>query len=476
MKIVCIGAAPTALGAAYRLNELKNEGNEAAQNAEIVLVEQEAIAGGLSCTVTDAKGFLWDMGGHITFNHNFPYYEKATQWAVDDWNKLARNCMVDMNYLYDTKGIHLVPYPAQFAVPLFPEEVKNRCLADLKGRYENPQDGTTPDNFEEWVLQHFGPTILSTFFKPYTKKVWTVEPLKMSPNWVGTRVAKLPQEKLEELCSMDQSELANADFGWGPNSYFTFPKYGGTGNVWNSMARKLPSDWFKFNNKVTGVNHKEKTIDVLEKGQVEPTKMSYDVLLNTSPIDQLVNNTQITAPLDIVHNKVFIVGVGLRKPMTSFLEKFTWLYFPDREVPFFRVTILSRYGEVTPDSDKYWSVMCECARPIDDPITEEEMVKMTLDGLVIKDMITREAIESVYSITLPYGYPIPTPNRDRELARAHTELERHSIYSRGRFGGWKYESSNQDHCFIQGKEFIDRVILGEPEKLYKTGVPTIPRG
>lgn len=38
------------------------------------------------------------------------------------------------------------------------------------------------------------------------------------------------------------------------------------------------------------------------------------------------------------------------------------------------------------------------------------MVKKTLDGLVIKDMITREAIESVYSITLPYGYPIPTPN------------------------------------------------------------------
>ena len=39
--------------------------------------------------------------------------------------------MVDMNYLFDTKGVHLVPYPAQFAVPLFPEAVKKECLRDL---------------------------------------------------------------------------------------------------------------------------------------------------------------------------------------------------------------------------------------------------------------------------------------------------------------------------------------------------------
>lgn len=40
MKIVCIGGAPTALGAAYRLNELQNEGIEAAKNVEMVILEQ----------------------------------------------------------------------------------------------------------------------------------------------------------------------------------------------------------------------------------------------------------------------------------------------------------------------------------------------------------------------------------------------------------------------------------------------------
>uniref|UniRef100_A0AC34PUL5 Amine oxidase domain-containing protein n=1 Tax=Panagrolaimus sp. JU765 TaxID=591449 RepID=A0AC34PUL5_9BILA len=470
MKVVVVGAAPTALGLAYRLNELKNENNEDVKDVELLCLEQESFPGGLSCTVTDDKGFLWDMGGHITFNHNFPYYEKATKWAVEEWNSLQRNCLVDMNCIFGEKGIHLVPYPAQFAVPLFPEEIKKNALTDLKERYENPIENR-PDNFEEWILQHFGPTILESFFRPYTRKVWTVDTAKMSPNWVGTRVAKLPQEKLESLCAMNKDELAKADFGWGPNAYFTFPKYGGTGAVWRSMAEKLPQEWVQYNSQVTSVNYKKKTVTYVDKneGNVEK-EISYDVLVNTSPIDKLVQDTKICPELDVMHNKVFIIGVGLELPMPEFCENFTWLYFPDPNVPFYRVTFLSRYGEVTPDSSKYWSVMCECARPSDDPISEEEVREMALEGLITKSIIKREQIVSVYSTTLPYGYPIPTVQRDAELARAHEALESNSIYCRGRFGGWKYEASNQDHCFIQGKELADRLFLGVPENLYKTGV------
>uniref|UniRef100_A0A7E4VKQ5 Amino_oxidase domain-containing protein n=1 Tax=Panagrellus redivivus TaxID=6233 RepID=A0A7E4VKQ5_PANRE len=471
MKVLCIGAAPTALGFAYRLNELKQESNDDVKDVELLCLEKESFPGGLSCTVTDDKGFLWDMGGHITFNHNFPYYEKATQWAVQEWNSLQRNCMVDMNNIFNEKGIHLVPYPAQFAVPLFPEKVKQMSLEDLKDRYENPRDNVRPENFEEWIIQHFGPTILETFFKPYTKKVWTVDTAKMSPNWVGSRVAKLPQEKLESLCAMNTEELAKADFGWGPNAYFTFPKYGGTGAVWKSMCEKLPQEWFQFNSEVNFVDHKAKQVTYVDKADNNTVKtLDYDVLINTSPIDTLVKETKICPELNILNNKVFIVGIGLELPMPEFTEKFTWLYFPDPAVPFYRVTFLSRYGEVTPDSSKYWSVMCECARPSDDPITEEEIREMAVEGLITKSIIKRDQIVTVYSTTLNYGYPIPTIERDAEIARAHTALEANSIYSRGRFGGWKYEASNQDHCFIQGKELADRLFQDVPEKLYKTGV------
>ncbi len=45
-------------------------------------------------------------------------------------------------------------------------------------------------------------------------------------------------------------------------------------------------------------------------------------------------------------------------------------------------------------------------------------------------------------------------------------MEQHNIYSRGRFGGWKYEVSKQDHSLMQGVELVDKLKLGVPEVTY----------
>uniref|UniRef100_A0AAF5PTF5 Amine oxidase domain-containing protein n=2 Tax=Wuchereria bancrofti TaxID=6293 RepID=A0AAF5PTF5_WUCBA len=471
MRIIVIGAAPTGLGVAYRLYQLQNNNIDIAKNVELIVLEKELSPGGLSRTVMDENGFFWDMGGHVTFDHNLPYYKEAICWAISEWNILTRSCQVDISYMFNEKGLHLVPYPVQYAVPMFPASIKAKCLEDLRDRSRKSAasrysaiERIPPKNFDDWIEEHFGPTLKNYFFKQYTQKVWTVKPDQMNPVWIGTRVAKIPYEKLEEFCAVNEKDLKEIDLGWGPNARFMFPKRYGTGSIWKSMTNKLPSQWFHFGC--------EKLI-TYENERYGKVKLNYDMLINTGPIDQLIKYTKLCQELDLKYNKVFVIGVGLIKPMNRVAEQFTWLYFPENTVPFYRVTFLSRYGEMTPDNDKYWSILCECAYDINDnSISEEEIKEKTIECLIRKSIISREQIVSLFSTLLPYGYPIPTVNRDNELTRAHQILEKHEIYSRGRFGGWKYEVANQDHCFMQGKEIIDRLLLGKPEIIYKNGLST----
>ena len=71
-----------------------------------------------------------------------------------------------------------------------------------------------------------------------------------------------------------------------------------------------------------------------------------------------------------------------------------------------------------------------------------------------------------------YGYPIPCLDRDRILTMIQPYLEERNIYSRGRFGGWKYEVGNMDHSLMQGVEWVERMVLGKEECTY-TGSRTV---
>ena len=62
-----------------------------------------------------------------------------------------------------------------------------------------------------------------------------------------------------------------------------------------------------------------------------------------------------------------------------------------------------------------------------------------------------------------YGYPTPFLERDDVLSRVMPELESNQVFSRGRFGTWLYEVSNQDHSFMQGVEIANRILEGRDE-------------
>jgi hypothetical protein len=147
------------------------------------------------------------------------------------------------------------------------------------------------------------------------------------------------------------------------------------------------------------------------------------------------------------------------------------MYFPEDNCPFYRATYLSNYSPyMTPDQTgenaTHYSLLCEISQSEHRPVDRGGVVEATIAGLENAGLLEpgeRRDICDSWVYHAEYSYPTPTVDRDAILGEVIPWLESRGIYSRGRFGMWKYEVANTDHTLMQGVEVVNRLVLGEPE-------------
>jgi protoporphyrinogen oxidase len=443
-RIVIIGAGPTGIGASWRLAE------RGYQNWQ--LVEACAHAGGLASSVVDPQGFTWDLGGHVLFSH-YRYFDRLMAAALgDDWVTHEREAWVWMRDRW-------IPYPFQNNIWRLPSEDLGPCLEGLVEVHRAPAAGPPP-NFAEWLRRAFGTGLCEVFMFPYNRKVWGYEPATLDVGWMGERVATVDLVRvLRNL--VDRRD----DVGWGPNATFRFPRVGGTGAIWRALAAKLPPTRLAFGRRVAAVESSAHRLRFAD-GSSE----RYDRLISSMPLDVLLraltDQPDLAALADrFVYSSSHIVGVGLAGAVPSDLATKCWMYFPEPETPFYRVTVFSNYSpNNVPRPGEQWSLMAEVSESPARPIDTARVVDDVIAGLRRVGLITAAAVVLSRSHTrLSRGYPTPWLGRDEILGRVQPALEALDIYSRGRFGAWRYEVSNQDHSAMQGVEVVDRLLCGAPE-------------
>ena len=159
------------------------------------------------------------------------------------------------------------------------------------------------------------------------------------------------------------------------------------------------------------------------------------------------------------------MGIGLDGPVPDDLQTKCWMYFPESDSPFYRATVFSNYAPANvPEPGRQWSLMCEIAESPAKPVDRAGVIGATVAGLRSTGLVRPDhEVVSEWSTFLPYGYPTPFLDRDRVLGEVEPKLRALGIYSRGRFGGWKYEVSNQDHSLMQGVEAANHILCGEEE-------------
>lgn len=437
-RIIIIGAGPAGLGAAWRLTELGI--------TDFTVYEKQGYAGGLATSFTDDAGFTWDIGGHVLHSH-YPYFDRMFETVMNhEYFTHQRESWV---WMYD----RFVPYPFQNNIHRLPPKVLRECLQGLHAiSKQKPKKLRT---FADWIVSSFGSGIAKHFLLPYNRKVWAYPPDKMNYQWVGDRVATVDVSRIEQNIQEQRDDVS-----WGPNAVFQFPKKGGTGAIWERVADRFRGR-IAFNREVTSLNLKKKTI-VLSDGSTD----SYDALFTTMPLDVLAKKqTDVFLPSasKLHHSSVTIVGIGIAGNTPEALSTKCWMYFPENKAPFFRATVFSNYSRYNAPKGA-WSLMTEVASSRYVPLPPGDIAKEVLAGARRVKLIPKGAsIADLWTFRSEYGYPTPTLLRDTYLSDALPVLEQFGVYSRGRFGAWKYEVSNQDHTFMQGVEWVNHILNNEEE-------------
>jgi protoporphyrinogen oxidase len=449
-RILIIGTGPTGLGAGYRLKELGCR--------NFLLVDRHPYIGGLAASFTDPQGFTWDIGGHVMFSH-YEYYDRVFDRLMgDEYTLNNRESWVRMMDRW-------VPYPFQNNIRYLPAQAAYECLSGLI-RAQAASGGaasaiTKATNFGEFIDAVFGEGIARHFMRPYNWKVWAYPAEMMDKKWIGERVAVIDVDR-----ALRNLVLGLDDFGWGPNNQFKFPLRGGTGEFYRRFGPVLEGH-IQLNRQVSRIDSENKRAHFTD-GSVEP----YDVLISTLPLDLLCTTLIHQAPAivreaasNLKHSGGYMVGIGIRRPCPS---SKCWMYFPEANCPFYRVTYLSNYSpNMTPDGATHYSLLCETSYSEHKPVDGARVVGDTIDGLINAGLITEDEtrdLVSTWCYHAEYSYPTPTVDRDHILAEIIPWLESRSIYSRGRFGMWKYEVANTDHSLMQGVELVNRLLDAEPEK------------
>jgi UDP-galactopyranose mutase len=444
-NIVIIGAGPTGLAAGYRLRELGH--------TNFTILETCDHVGGLASSEVSPNGFTYDIGGHVLFSH-YKYFDRLFDTLLgDEYQELKRESWV---WMYD----RFLPYPFQNNIKYLPKEVVLECLLGLIEMQKHPLDVSRVENFEQFIHGVFGAGIAKHFMMPYNFKVWAHPPRMLNKEWIGERVSMIDIERVLGNVVLDRDEVT-----WGPNATFKYPRTGGTGSLFTRM-RPYVNDQLRLNAHTVAVDPERQEV-ILRDG----TRIPYDVLLSTMPLDCLVEALQGDVPNDVIsqaaqlrHSGSYIVGVGIQQPTPS---NKNWIYFPEDDCPFYRVTYLSNYSpEVVPDAATHYSLLCEISCSPFKPVNGSRVVEETIQGLINVQLLTeadQDDIVDIHVIARDYTYPIPSIERDGALRAIHPYLESRNIYSRGRFGAWRYEVGNMDHSVAQGVEWVDRILLGKQD-------------
>lgn len=424
IETLIVGGGPTGLGAAWACEN---------QRSEHLLVEAGPRAGGLATTVV-TDGYRWDLGGHVIHSH-FPDFDAAVRQSGVRMREVARTGSVLSG------ADRFVPAPVQQQLDELPSDIS---------------PGAPAANLAQYYRNEMGRELYETFFHPLSTKTWAHPLDDLDHAWTslrsGSKNANVPRVSLRAPA--------------GETEYFPYPE-AGSGSLWDAIAARLRAAAQRYGTRLVALDLRRQ-VARFDSGP----DVRYERLISSVPLDQLceIAGDEACRRLgrELVHTRVALLGFGFRGPVPATLQDKTYIYSAAEEVAWLRATVLSNYSPAMAPPG-CWNILFEVSASATAVAADaDEGVGACLRSLVALGVDPGQ-LDQRWSRFLEYGYPVPTLGRDAALREILAAFEVRNVWSRGRFGGWRYESCNQDYSFAQG---VEAVVSGTDDVLWTPGTFT----
>ena len=311
----------------------------------------------------------------------------------------------------------------------------------------------TPDtpevSFEEWSLAVFGRGISDVFMLPYNGKLFRRHPAEMTADWVSWAV---PKPSLEEVI---RGALGIVNRGMGYNSTFRYPKAGGIGILPEAVERQVRH--IRCGQRVTEVDL-DRRFATLESGE----RVEYEQLVVTIPLPEFLTMArggpdglaEMGARLD--WSVVGCLNLGVDRPEIA--DGAHWIYFPDRDVPFYRVGFPTNFSDgVAPP--KTSSMYVEFGLRRDEPVDPQALERQALATLRSEGILDgQDRVLARSWIRIDPGYVIFDRARQQVMAEVVPRLAERDVHLIGRYGAWTY--SYMERALLDGLELAERLREG----------------
>ncbi|HEY0786676.1 MAG TPA: FAD-dependent oxidoreductase [Acidobacteriaceae bacterium] len=468
VRFLILGCGPCGLGAALELEE-----NGAAGPDHYLVVDPSPVPGGWASSRQTPEGFTFDFGGHVLFPHK--YYPKFMELL----DSLPMQWVASVPKRGVSLDGHFLPYPAQRNLQRLGPRKLILVLTSLllrrlrRGGAADPGEDHKPD-LESYLMKQFGEYLTETLMGPLNSKMWAHATSALSNQWVtlrsGSSGRNVPDVSLRQTM---RNLLTQQDTpGWTSDTFVTYPATGGSGEIWRAIAAKLPPERLLLGRGLRSLALEQK-IATLDNGE----QIHFDRMISSMPLDTLLRSIEGRPDLHaqaarFVFARSRLYGFGIEGEIAPRYRALHSFHVPNQDIPFWRVNFPGSVsaGNVPAEvgGRPCHSVLCEVSEPASKPGMEEsELGRQVEAGLEKLGLLGKgRAIVSRFHQTIEHGYPVPFLGRDALLSEVQPVLEAAGVYSRGRFGAWKYEISNQDHAFMQGVEVVRRLLFKVPEKTY----------